>query len=388
MGSMKILYLSRGFNVGGLEKNVLLLSRELRKDSHQVVMGASRGSLTETIEKEGVRFVDFNFSFINVVKMAKDVVRLERLVSEECPDIIHVFSATPGVVLWLAKLLYVARTAFKKKFPPIVSSIMGLQTSPDEWYTATQLRNYCVCFAAQRVYIISPAIGKFVHRLPLKKSRLQELNVVGIKLPSPATTDTLALKKELAIPPGDRVVMTIGRLEACKSHELFIQTACKVLFRNPDVTFIIVGVGPLKAGLQSIVDKNNVSSKVKLVGLRTDVYELLSMCDVYMKPGVVNGFIGITVLEAQAMGVPVVAWYTEDVTMAIENGITGFLINGTDTNAMAEKIGTLLADKKQAEKIGENGRTFVQKTFTIEGIARNLLKAYEQEISGDKIYSK
>jgi glycosyltransferase involved in cell wall biosynthesis len=286
------------------------------------------------------------------------------------------------VVLWLAKLLYGTRRAFQNKIPPVVSSIMGLQTSPDEWYAATQLRNYCVCLAAQRVYIISPAIGKFVRRLPLKKSRLQDLNVVGIKLPSPPTIDTLALKKELGIPPGDRLVMTIGRLEACKSHELFIHTACKVLQRNPDVSFLIVGVGPLEAQLMSIIDKNNVSSKVKLIGLRTDVYELLSMCDVYMKPGVVDGFIGITVLEAQAMGVPVVAWYTLDVTMAIDNGVTGFLINGMDTNAMADKIGVLLADKRYTEKIGENGRTFVQKTFTIEGIARNLVKAYKREIPG------
>jgi len=101
-----------------------------------------------------------------------------------------------------------------------------------------------------------------------------------------------------------------------------------------------------------------------------------------MKPGVVDGFIGITVLEAQAMGVPVAAWYTLDVTMAIENGVTGFLINGMDTNAMAEKIGALLADKRFAEEIGENGRTFVGKTFAIEGIAMDLVKAYELEISG------
>ena len=211
---------------------------------------------------------------------------------------------------------------------------------------------------------------------------MKDLNVVGIKLPSPVTANPLALKKELGLPPGDRIVMTIGRLEACKSHELFIHAACKVLRRDPDVSFLIVGVGPLKAGLQALVDKNNVSSKVKLVGLRTDVYELLSMCDVYMKPGVVDGFIGITVLEAQAMGVPVAAWYTLDVTMAIENGVTGFLINGMDTNAMAEKIGALLADKRFAEEIGENGRTFVGKTFAIEGIAMDLVKAYELEISG------
>ena len=381
---MKILYLSRSFNMGGLEKNVLLLSRVLRKDSHQVIVGALRGSLTETIEAEGVQFVDFDFSIINIWGLARDIVRLDRFISEERPDIIHVFSAKAAVVLWLTKMFFRARRAFRKKFPPIVSSIMGLQASPDEWRIATQIRNYLVCFAAQRVYIISPAIGRLAQRLPIRKTRLKNLNVVGIELPVPVTADCSALRKELGVPPNDRIVMTIGRLEACKSHELFIETACKVLQRDPNVSFLIVGVGPLEKRLRSTIVKNNVSSKVKLVGLRTDVYDLLSLCDVYMKPGVVDGFIGITVLEAQAMGVPVVAWYTEDVTMAIEDGVTGFLINGTDTNAMAERIRILLADKKYAEKIGEYGRTFVQKTFTIEGIARNLVKAYEREISGDK----
>jgi glycosyltransferase involved in cell wall biosynthesis len=367
--------------VGGLEKNVLLLSRELVGDSNRVIVGASRGTLTEAIEKEGALFVDFNFSLTNIAKLFTDVIRLQRLIKHECPDIIHVFSAKVGVVLFLAKLLSTLRMGSGKKFPPVVSSIMGLQSSPGESYLATQLRNYLVCFAAQRVYIISPVIARFAQKLPLRKGSLQNLNVVGIKLPGSIAANAFELRKQLEISPDDQVVMTIGRLEECKSHELFVESAVKVLKHYPNTTFLIVGVGPLKDRLQSLINKLGVPSKTKLIGLRTDIYELLTLCDVYMKPGVVNGFIGITVLEAQAMAVPVVAWYTEDVTMAIDNGTTGLLVNGTDTTAMADGIRKLLIDKEFAKKIGENGRAFVQKTFAIESISRKLLRAYEKEIS-------
>jgi Glycosyltransferase len=308
---------------------------------------------------------------------------VHRFIGNIQPDIIHVFSAAPGFVVKLTKLYHWLRFA-KTKFPPVVSSVMGLQSSPNESIIKTQIRNLFITLGAKRVFIISPAIRAYLQKLPVRRRRLKDLNVVGIKIPASASPiiDKRLLKHSLGIPIDNRVVMTIGRLSPAKSHELFIDAALLLLQRQKNITFLIVGIGPLQENLQTLIQNKNAVSNIKLLGLRTDVYNLLSICDVYVKPGIVEGFIGITVLEAQAMGVPVVAWYTRDVTLAIEDGKTGCIIKNVDIGAMGQTLEMLLNDRNTAARIGENGRAFVKKTFAIEGIARDLVKAYEQEISG------
>jgi glycosyltransferase involved in cell wall biosynthesis len=366
--------------MGGVEKNALLLSKELLKESHSVIVGAGHGILAATFVTEGIRVVPFDFQLSNVMTCLKDIHRLETRIQEERPDIIHVFSAAPGVLLQCVKLYRCLRRPLHRKMPPIVASIMGLQTDPDEKYLKTQLRNFLICCAAQHIYVISPAIGKFARRIPRFRDRLRDCDVVGIKMPENVRCDTGALKKELGIPLQDRIVMTIGRLDPCKSHELFIETALRILDVRNDVTFLIVGTGVMEKRLQGIIDSGNASGKIRLLGLRHDVYELLSICDVYMKPGIVEGFIGITVLEAQAMKVPVVAWFTEDVTTAVRHGTTGLIIPNTDTKEMALTILTLLKDREFARMIGNNGFEFVRVRFPLEVIARNLAGEYKKEI--------
>jgi glycosyltransferase involved in cell wall biosynthesis len=117
-----------------------------------------------------------------------------------------------------------------------------------------------------------------------------------------------------------------------------------------------------------------------LMGERHDVNTILGVTDVYVRPGLAEGFAGITVLEAQAMGLPVVAFETEDVGLAIKHGETGWLVPTGDVAELARVIGQLLDDPKQARRLGEAGQRFVDEHFAISAIVNGLESLYQNEI--------
>jgi glycosyltransferase involved in cell wall biosynthesis len=103
---------------------------------------------------------------------------------------------------------------------------------------------------------------------------------------------------------------------------------------------------------------------------------LLGATDVYVKPGVVEGFIGITVLEALSLGKPVVAFDTEDVKLALTDGETGLIAGNGDVNQLAERILYLLNHPEVGDRLGQAGQQVVMERFDFGVLARRLEEFY------------
>ena len=109
--------------------------------------------------------------------------------------------------------------------------------------------------------------------------------------------------------------------------------------------------------------------------------DLLSITDVYVRPGVVDGFVGITVLEAQAMGVPVVSFDTRDVRPAITDSVSGLLAKPGDTGELAEAILRLVEDPGLALTIGESGKEHLMRDFWLNSVVADLTGIYASAIA-------
>lgn len=370
---MKILYLCHSLNMGGIEKNLVLLTEEIHKTSSRVFVGAKPGVVQPMLEEQGATCIALNSNIRSPFTLLSDAKKIATLCQHEDIDLIHTFSAAPAVACWLAKLGCKLRM---KKFPVTVSSIMGLQESSNEKALVTHLRNFLTVLGAKRIFIISPMIKQFVSKLPIRKSRMKELHLVGVKLPAKSNIPRAQLKKELGITT-KKLVVTIGHLSPRKNHELFIKAAAEVLKTEEDATFLVVGDGPDRAALEQAIKTTGMTSNIRLFGLCKEIYKLLAITDVCVKPGIVEGFIGITVLEAQAMGVPVVAFDTVDVGLAIEDQKTGLIAHNANPHDLARKISALLNDSKKAKIIGRNGKQNVEKSWAIDVLAQNLLAEYQ-----------
>lgn len=378
---MKILFLTNQLDMGGIEKNLLLLTRGLSEQGHDVVVATRGGSLVESVETAGAKHQQLSVSF-RPGQFTRDVRVLTRLMRSEAPDIIHVFSAATACLVAATRLR--ARLS-GVRLPPVVGSIMGLQNSPNEGRIRIHLRALLATLGVARLIVVAPAIGRVVNKLPIARRRLIRGNVVGVDVPDVSSLEAgrSKVRQELSVEPHQRLVCTVGRLDRSKSHELFVRAGRVVQEQLPDTRFIIVGDGPERLVIEQELILNGFDQNV-LLGERRDVADILAASDVYVRPGVVEGFVGITVLEAQAVQTPVVSFETEDVKLAIEHGKTGVLVRNGDAPALAAAIVRLLQNEELAAAIAAAGRRSVESRFSIDAVTASLTRLYEQEIANRK----
>lgn len=373
---MKLLFLTNSLETGGIETNLVRLSRAFVTRGHEVVVASRGGNLVSALEAVG------GIHAHCPIGLSLDSVRtLRSIVMDVTPDLIHSFSASASASFWAARL-----GLPKGSRPPMVASIMGLKDFPEERDLKTRSRVFLTTLGAYRVIVIAPAIADVLSSLPVSQHRLIEMPVVGIDdLPSSREVreDRRRFRTDLGLSDEMPVVISVGNLEPRKSHELLVRTAAHVVRGYPAARFFIVGEGSMRPQLEREIRSHGLESSVALLGDRLDAARLLRAADVYVRPGVLEGFVGITVLEAQAAGVPVVSFETEDVKLAIEDGRTGVLVECGDVEGLAKRIMTLIDDPDLARKIGEAGGEAVRRRFSIESIT-DALEDFYMEIVGNE----
>jgi glycosyltransferase involved in cell wall biosynthesis len=159
-------------------------------------------------------------------------------------------------------------------------------------------------------------------------------------------------KKQLKIPPADKVVAIVGRLHPIKGHTYFLQAAKKVLEEFTEATFLVIGDGELMEVLQDESRALNIQEKVVFMGYCTDVASVLKEVDIGVIASISEG-IPLTLFEAMAAGVPVVSTDVGGIKEILENGKTGYLVASQDVNGLAEKIKTLLRDPNLRDEMGK-----------------------------------
>jgi glycosyltransferase involved in cell wall biosynthesis len=268
--------------------------------------------------------------------------------------------------------------------PVFVSSPMGLQQSDRESALVTDLRDRFLVWRADRVLLISEEISRAVRKLHISADRLQMADVVGVDIrrfeaePSAGA----AIRREFGIDDEDELVTTIGALHPRKRHDLLVAALPRVVALRPRAHFLIVGEGPDREALTKQIEAAGMADRVLLVGQRHDVGAILSATDVYVRPGILEGFIGITALEAMAATRPVIAWETEDVRPAITGGETGILVPIANINALSDAIVGLLRDRGLAAAIAQRGRARVEKRFSLPAVAAQLETRYSEVLAG------
>lgn len=368
--------MTNSLGVGGIETNLVRLSRSLTQRGHEVHVAAATGELAGEVTAAGATFVPLTMR-ARPRALARDVRVLGRLVRSRRPDVVHVFSAASAVTVQLSRPLW-GRAA-----PAVVASVMGLHAAPGEADTSVRLRVLLTALGARRLVVMAPAIDAVVRSVRVRPAKLVHQSVVGVELPEESVPeDRERLRRELDIPDEAAVVTTIGRLEPRKSHHLFVQAAAEVLrTTDRDVRFLVAGDGAEEERLRCEIDRLGVGDRVLLLGHRSDIYPLLRASDVCVRPGVVEGFIGITVLEAQALGVPVVSFDTEDVRLAVQHERTGLLVPCGDVPGLAGAVRRLLDDPALATSLGEAGRDHVRRTYGIPAVVDALEQLYTEVVT-------
>ena len=167
------------------------------------------------------------------------------------------------------------------------------------------------------------------------------------------------------------VVVCVSRLMARKGQDTLIEVWPEVLKKVPDAHLLIVGGGSLKQSLHKKTFDNNVHTSVTITGA-VDWKELpgfYAAGDVFAMPVRTRnlGFdvegLGIVYLEASATGIPVIAGNSGGAPEAVIDGVTGFVLNPNNQMILAEKIIELLLNKELINRLGKQGRSWIEKQW-------------------------
>jgi len=168
-----------------------------------------------------------------------------------------------------------------------------------------------------------------------------------------------ALRAAEGVPDGRPVVSLDQRLSPPKTPLVFVSALSRILAERPDAVAWIVGDGPLRPAVEAAVAEAGVGARVRFLGVRKDVAAVLSASDVLVHSSGREGLPRV-VLEALAIGTPVVATAVGGVPDAVADGVTGRLVPPEDPGALAGAVLATLADPAGAARQAQAGRTAVR----------------------------
>jgi glycosyltransferase involved in cell wall biosynthesis len=186
-----------------------------------------------------------------------------------------------------------------------------------------------------------------------------------------------ALRADLE--PETVLVGIVGRIDPLKGHRVLLDALAR---SAGDVWLWIVGdvafdrYGDYRATLET--QANELGGRVKFLGWRDDLPEVLAALDIVVQPSTEPEAFGRSAAEAQAAGVPVIATRLGGLPEVVEEGVTGLLIPPGDSDALAEAIRSLATDPERRQAMGAAGRERAQRLFTRAAHARAIQSVYDE----------
>ncbi|MBU2552539.1 MAG: glycosyltransferase [Proteobacteria bacterium] len=175
------------------------------------------------------------------------------------------------------------------------------------------------------------------------------------------------------------LAITVGRLIPVKRHDLFIRAVALCAEDIPNLTAWIVGEGPERKKLERLIQEYELEGRVSLLGQRNDVPALFTKADLALNTSEREG-LPVSLLEAMAAGLPVVATDVSGNRELVRDGETGLLVPAGDSRALARAMLRLLRDPDLAERLGRTGYHQVLETYSMKRVGKMWADLYQEAL--------
>jgi glycosyltransferase involved in cell wall biosynthesis len=199
-------------------------------------------------------------------------------------------------------------------------------------------------------------------------------------LVSAACVDRRKVRAELGIGPDAPVVLTVGRLNPEKGHRYLLESVQLACRHIPGLRVLVVGEGPLRAKLEANTRSLHLDVVVSFLDWRDDVASLMATSDLFVLPSTRESF-GLVILEALALGVPVIATRVGGVPEIIQTGETGILVEPRNPEALADAMIWALTNPTQAGQLARQGQAVVRQRFSVEEMTKATNRVYHEVVS-------
>lgn len=173
------------------------------------------------------------------------------------------------------------------------------------------------------------------------------------------------------------IVGLIGRLAAEKGVDIFLRAAARVLIELPSTRFVVVGEGPDREKLESLIDELKIRENVSMLGRRDDMPSVYASLAIMVSASRQEG-LPIAILEGMASRRPLIATAVGAVPGVVLDGRTGVLVPPEDIGALATAIVALLKDPSRQVSLGAAARGRVEEEFSAARMTTDYLRVYEE----------
>jgi glycosyltransferase involved in cell wall biosynthesis/protein-tyrosine-phosphatase len=287
-------------------------------------------------------------------------------------DVVHTHrykeTVLGGLAARLAGVRAVMRTVHGAREP-----LRGWQHAKLRAYEALD-RLALRCFA-DRIVAVSAHLAARLRAEGHRPARVVTIhNGVDVRATKPARCRE-EVRRELGIEPGAPLVGTVGRLTPVKGHAQFLRAARLVRHAHPHARFLLVGDGPLRDALRQQAWQLGLEPACVFAGERADVADLVSALDVFALSSLDEG-VPMALLEAMALGRPVVATAVGGVPEVVVDEVSGRLVPPADEMALVRAWQELLGAPERARALGHAARRRVEEAFSVEACGRALAEQY------------
>ena len=191
-------------------------------------------------------------------------------------------------------------------------------------------------------------------------------------------------------------IVTIARLVEKKGVEYGVRAVAKLAKNNRDIQYNIVGDGDLREPLEQLIQELAVGDIVKLIGWKRqqEIIEILNNTDILLAPSITSQKDGdqegipVVLMEAMAMGLPIISTQHSGIPELVQNGVSGFLVPERDVEKLTEKLNYLLEHPEICTKMGQEGRSYVKEHHNIDKLNDKLVEIYTTMINSDVVKNK
>jgi glycosyltransferase involved in cell wall biosynthesis len=366
---MKVLLLTTHLHFGGIGAYTISLAKQLKKMGDVPIVASSGGDLVSLLEKEDICHfsIPLNTKSELSPKICLVVFKLISLLQRQKIDIIHAQTRVSQVsAYFLSKLTGI----------PFISTCHG-------FFKPNIGRRIFPCWG-KAVIAISEAVREHLVNdfgVDKKKVHLIHNGVEIEKFKMDKSPEQIKkFKQKIHIDKTPFVIGIIGRLSEVKGHRYLLMAAKEIVQFNSGVKFLIIGDGAEKKHLLQLVKKLNIEKQVVFLKPIFDTSLALKCMDVFVMPSIQEG-LGLSILEAMASGLPIIASNVGGIYTLVKDGVNGFLVSSRNPSAISVAIHKFLKDPSLLKKMGREGQRMAQEYFSLNKMASQTRSLYAQILS-------
>lgn len=380
---MRVLYAIESLGGGGTERSLVELLPRLVAGGVEpaVVCLSGAGELQGEVEAEGIAV-----EVLAATGWRGRIAGMRRAIARIDPDLVHTalfrtdllgrLGALGRRIPVLGSLVSTPYARVRFRDPAIDPRRLGLARFADK----VTARLLCDHFQA----VSESAKQAAVRDLGLRPERITVIprGRDPERLGRASAERRRRARSALGLAERDEVIVNLGRHEFAKGQLDLVAAVSTLAGTRPDLRLLIAGrEGMLSGELRSAVEAAGLADRVRLLGHRNDIPEILAAADLFAFPSLYEGLPG-AVIEAMALSLPVIGSDIGPVREVVEEGASAELVPTASPRLLAAAIDGMLTDRRRAEALGRRGREIFDERFTLERSVQSTLDLYRRLAAG------